>query len=130
MNGIFKMKKSILLLSLVFGLFGSAFANQIDNLKQGCDIGNGTSCSILGLRYSKGQGVKPDDFKAVMYWQKACGLDNGVGSFNLGLTYEYGQGVKPDDFKTVMYWQKACGLDNGVGSFNLGLMYEYGQGVR
>jgi hypothetical protein len=43
----------------------------------------GSGCSLLGLMYEEGKGVKQDDFKAVKFFQKACDLNNGTFWKNL-----------------------------------------------
>jgi hypothetical protein len=70
-------------------------------------LNTGRGCSNLGISYAKGKGVKQDDFKAVVFFQKACGLNDGGGCSNLGVSYEYGKGIRKSGIKALEYYGKA-----------------------
>lgn len=95
-------------------------------LKKACDLNDGRACTILGVIYKHGQGVKKlypmatqgvkkDYLKAKKYFSKACELNDRHGCYNLGMTYMNGQGVKKDYLKAKRYFQKACSLNESFG---------------
>ncbi|HHF3780583.1 TPA: tetratricopeptide repeat protein, partial [Haemophilus influenzae] len=59
--------------------------------------GNASVQFNLGLMYSKGQGVKQDDFEAVKWYRKAAEQGHAKAQYNLGNMYANGRGVKQDD---------------------------------
>lgn len=105
----------------VFGYFyyaPSYYANKCgvddpDACLKACDLNVASSCTVLGIQYAEGNGVKQDYQKANEFYQKACDLDEGRACFNLGNQYYNGNGIKQDYQKANELYQKGCNLDDG-----------------
>ncbi|SMM99363.1 TETRATRICOPEPTIDE REPEAT FAMILY PROTEIN [uncultured Candidatus Thioglobus sp.] len=126
------MKKFIVLVVLCFGFNTMVLADRADDLRQSCDLGNGSSCQHLGVVYK----LKKDHLQASKFYKKAakahktaCYSGSVSGCMSLALIYEYGTGVK-DKFKVIESYKKACELGDDRGCHVLGVMYERGKGTR
>lgn len=75
--------------------------------KISCESNTYESCSLLGLMYENGEGVKKDEKLAVELLLKACSGDNSNGCFHLGTYYE-----RTNKKKATQYYQKSCDLGN------------------
>ena len=53
----------------------------------GCNLGDGGSCSHLGVNYQMGNGVLADINKAKEFFQRACDLNIGIACQNLANLY-------------------------------------------
>ena len=84
----------------------------------------------LGLMYSKGRGVKQDDFEAVKWYRQAAEQGYAQAQYNLGVMYYNGRGVKQDDFEAVKWYRKAAEQGDADAQANLGSAYGAGRGVR
>ena len=140
------MRKLFLCTTVCLFLSNTTFANDADlcisnfesksytdafrYCEKACNLDNGLGCSVLGVLYAEGKGVRQDYQQAKTYFEKACNLDEVRGCFNLGVLYCRGDGVRQDYQQAKTYYEKACNLDEGQGCYNLGVLYENGQGVR
>lgn len=76
------MKKIMVLLVLVFGVYANAFADKITDSKENCEGGNSKTCFNLGWMYNQGKGVKQGNSEAVEFYKKACDLKSQTGCDN------------------------------------------------
>lgn len=60
-----------------------------------CDKGSPQSCTILGFKYEKGDGVKQDEAKAMSIYKKACDGNDLDGCTGYG--YTLSKSDKPDE---------------------------------
>jgi hypothetical protein len=77
-------------------------------LQSECDHNNFESCTVLGLKYFKGDGVKVNKSKTITLFTKACDNDFKEACTNLGMLYYYGDGVKEDKDKGIALLTKSC----------------------
>lgn len=97
--------------------------------QQACDGGDMTSCDVLGLMYSTGEGVPQDLTRALVLFQRACDGGQMPGCDNLGIMYEAGAPVPPDPARAARLYQRACDGGRLSGCGHVGLLYETGVGV-
>lgn len=83
-------------------------------LQLACDAEESSyfSCNLLGMKYSKGLGVKKNNKKAFDLFEKACKGDDMDGCSNLGISYYNGDGVKRNSTKAKELLKKACDGEN------------------
>lgn len=93
------------------GISGAGEPNP-QQLQAAREKGDATSCSNLGVMYTKGQGVKRDDKLAAALYRKACGGGIAGGCFNLGVMYDDGREVEQVRAQAVNFFGKACDLKN------------------
>ena len=58
---------------------------------------------LLGVMYSKGEGVPKDDAAAAKWYRKAAEQGYAAAQFNLGVMYANGEGV-PEDYVRAFAW--------------------------
>ncbi len=75
--------------------------------EMGCNLGDGGSCSHLGVNYQMGNGVLADINKAKEFYQKACDLKDGLTCKSLANLYRLEKNI---DSAAINY-EKACNLD-------------------
>ena len=98
--------------SLVCFEMGLEYNNKGDYKKaneyyeMGCNLGDGGSCSHLGINYKNGNGVLADINKAKEFFQRACDLNIGIACQNLANLYWL---EKKIDSAAINY-EKACNL--------------------
>jgi hypothetical protein len=102
---------------------------SITDLQHAAEQGDAAAQTQLGLRYRKGEGVAPDNTKAVEWYRKAAEQNHAEAQAYLGFMYMTGRGIRRDDAEAVRYSRLAAEQGNPVGQFNLGLMYLSGRGV-
>ncbi|MBF0928636.1 MAG: SEL1-like repeat protein, partial [Campylobacter concisus] len=99
--------------SLVCFEMGLEYKNKGDYKKaneyyeMGCNLGNGESCTNLGVNYQMGNGVLADIDKAKDFFQKACDLKIGIVCQKLAFMY---WSEKKIDSAAINF-EKACNLD-------------------
>jgi uncharacterized protein len=79
-----------------------------------CDAGDMEACYSLGGWYVIGAGVKEDDARGIMLWQKACDAGHGFSCGKLASAYLQGEyGVKKDEAKgTALLAKSTCLLED------------------
>ena len=118
-------------LSLFAGVISvSAMALDFNQVQKAANQGDAAAQYNLGYMYSKGEGVRQDDAKAVEWYQKAANQGDANAQTNLGVMYINGEGVQQDDAKAVEWFTKAANQGFSSAQTNLGLMYSSGQGVK
>ncbi|MBR5705729.1 MAG: sel1 repeat family protein [Deltaproteobacteria bacterium] len=79
----------------------------------GCRGDNAGSCTNLGVKYEKGEGVSQSVSKAAELCEKACNLgEHEHGCTNAGMMYMDGNGVARDKVKAFEFFEKGCAAGN------------------
>jgi hypothetical protein len=84
-----------------------------EDFRRSADQGLSNSQAMLGILYSKGEGVPKDPAKAVEWFQKAADQGDPLGCVGIGMAYEKGVGGMPKDKQKAIEWYKKAG-DNPV----------------
>jgi hypothetical protein len=104
------------------------FSRAAEFYRQACEAGDNPSCLNLGIDYSTGNGVLPDQGQAADYFRKACEGGNAAGCYNLGVDYHQGAGVGKNDAQAASLFRKGCEGGNADACANLGVFYNAGIG--
>ena len=81
---------------------------------------------MLGLMYSKGQGVPWDDKAAMQWYRRAAEQGYAGAQAELGLMYYHGRGVPKDEKAAVQWYRRAAKQGHADAQFHLGWIYYYG----
>lgn len=112
---------SAMILALLFGIVCSAIAsdNFYENnlLSKATNQGDAFSQYEVAIYYLKGEVIRQDYSKAILYLKKSANQKNIHSQFELGLLYDTGESVKQDKTHAKEWYGKAC--DNG---YRLGCM--------
>ena len=94
---------------LCMGISVSLGAGDVEDYQKACDGGYAGGCSALAFMHEEGQGVKPDDAKAVKLYAKACEGNDFKGCHRFGMMYKKGLGGTEENFlKAKEFFIKAC----------------------
>lgn len=130
----YAIKLLVVLSVMTFGVMGasnlSAAQEKVDELRHQCDLGNATSCGMLGSSFEYGLFVPQNYVEAAKLYRKACRLGDQVYCNGLGELYRNGLGVQQDHWQASALFRSACELNDTYSCFNLGLQYASGQGVQ
>lgn len=85
---------------------------------------------ILGIMYSRGNGVSIDDGQAFYWYKNAAYAGDSDAQYLLGESYYAGKGVEKNLEQARLWWQKAAISGNAGGEFALGCLYFKGEGVK
>ena len=107
------------------GDYVSAF-NELTPL---AESGNVQAQRILGLLYSRGDGVEKNLPEAFKWWQRAAAKGDAVAQFSLGRMYHYGQGITKDPSEALRWYRLSADQGNSWAQGTLGIIYETGDGV-
>ena len=55
------------------------FEKAVPICKEGCSLGFGSDCYVVGVLYHNGRGIRLDYRKAKAYYEEACNLNEGHG---------------------------------------------------
>lgn len=83
------------------------YEQAIDVLQPLADQGNAEAQLMLGIFYSKGQGVEQDYNKAASLFRRAADQGNKKAKYNLGLSYALGRGVPQDQDQAQKWFMRA-----------------------
>lgn len=86
----------------------------------------------LGIRFSNGEGVPVDIFKAIQWYEKAAAQNEPSASLNLSMIYTAGVGVPVDVIQAIAWMEKEAAIkswEQTVALMTLGDIYRYGMGV-
>lgn len=93
------------------------------------EAGDAKAQNFLGFMYHEGKGVKQDNTKALMWYQKAAEQGMANAQYSLGVLYGHKLIDKQDYTKALMWYQKAAEQGFAHAQANLGIMYYEGYGV-
>jgi TPR repeat protein len=93
--------------------------------------GSAGAMGHLGNMYLKGEGVAPDELKALYWFEKSADeSDNAEGMKLIGDVYHEGQGAVAQDQQKAVYWYEKAAASGSAGAMRqLGDMYHKGEGV-
>ena len=83
----------------------------------------------LGLIYARGEGITPNDDKAIHWWKKAAQRGSPHAEMMLGLFYNLGRGVGRSEQEAVNWYLKAAKFGNTNAIYNLAVLYYNGLGI-
>ena len=87
--------------------------------------------ALLGVIYSEGVGVAPEDAALAAHWyQKSAEQGHLEAQLILGGMYLEGQGVAPDSAEGIRWIEKAANRHSGPAQLVLGSVYILGKGVE
>src|SRR5437763_295274 len=89
------------------------YATALRLLRPIADQGDAMAQSVVGILYSKGEGVPQNDGEATRWYRKAAEQGNAMAQFELGELYQEGQGI-PQDYAEAAKWYRK-GLPSGTG---------------
>jgi TPR repeat protein/CHAT domain-containing protein len=112
------------------GWVSAAPAGAVKDLEIACENGNADACNQAGLRYSNGQDVREDEFRATELYLRACDLGHAWGCYNAGCQYWAGDGAEADDPTALPLFEAACEQDIGDACDLAGLLLVQGEGVE
>ncbi|RIB27682.1 kinase-like domain-containing protein [Gigaspora rosea] len=99
-------------------------------------MGNAISTCNVGYFYHSGIGVKKDEHKALIYYQKAAEMgdfaetDNAAGIISVGHCYQHGIGVEKDDHMAFISYRRSVEMGNAVAICFVGYCYQHGVEVE
>ena len=108
----------------------SAMAADFNQTQRLANQGDALAQAMLGVMYSKGEGVPLDYSKAAQWIEKSANQGYVEAQARLGLMYTQGEGVRQDYTKARQWYEKAANQGSVEAQFILGWMYYKGEGVR
>ncbi len=93
------------------------YATALEELLPLAEQGDAGALFILGLMYSKGEGVPHDYVEAMRWYRLAAEQSYSAAQFNLADMYKYGKGATQDYVQAYMWWSVAGA--NGFEEANL-----------
>ncbi|MCB1783826.1 MAG: sel1 repeat family protein [Alphaproteobacteria bacterium] len=104
--------------------------SYLERLESKALAGDANAMFRMGNNYKYGyNGLKPDNTKAIEWYEKAISHGDADAMNNLGVMYKAGEDIEQDYSKAIELFEKATVLKNGKAFSNLGSMYQDGKGV-
>lgn len=100
-----------------------------DECRSQCELGDPSSCAILGSMLEAGVGVARDLGAAAAFHEAACEANVAYSCSRLGVMFFYGNGVAQDQPLAAELFNHACSMGDGDGCNNLGMVLAMGTGV-
>ncbi len=72
--------------------------------RKAADQGHELAQLMLGLCYSRGEGVVKDEVEAVKWYRKAADQGDAAAQYQLGVCYAKGEGVLKDEIESYAYF--------------------------
>jgi PAS domain S-box-containing protein len=91
--------------------------------------GDSRAQSLLGLIYSKGYGVQPDEAEGMKWYRRAADQGDADAQLEIGDRYYKGRGAPQDYSEAGRWYHLAANRGNAVAQYNLGISYARGEGV-
>jgi uncharacterized protein len=102
---------------------------SVSALQQRAAAGDAQAQFDLGHAYEEGNGVAPDDEKAVQWFRKSAEQGNAQAENSLGVMYALGRGVTRDREEAVRWYKKAAKTGLPDAMYNVAISYYNGEGV-
>jgi len=106
-----------------------AYAKAARAYERAAAQGSSEARRRLGLMYYHGEGVRPDNRRAVELFASAAAAGDVESASDLGRMYEFGLGVEQDDQRAATWYRRAAELGDPAAQFRVSVMYYQGQGV-
>ena len=123
------MKKLFIILTIFILSFGCVRGSEFDRLLKKAENGNAVAQCEVGMRYLKGNGVKPNIEEASKWTEKAAEQKCAKAQFNLGVFYNTGIGREKDYEKGIQWMEKAAKNGYPKAQSNIAYMYFFGYGT-
>ncbi|MCS3903780.1 TPR repeat protein [Methylohalomonas lacus] len=108
----------------------TAFAADLEALRERAEAGSSHAQTELGYLYHTGEGVEQDYQVALDWYRRAAEQGQPDAQYNLGVAYAFGHGVDPDPVQASEWYRRAAEHGQPVAAFSLGLAHLQGDGVR
>jgi len=105
------------------------YSTAFSELKPLAEQGMAAAQFIIGMMYSKGDGVAQDFKQGVKWIRKAAEQGNMGAQYSLATFYDTGLGVVKDDKQDVKWLRKSAEQGYMDAQFDLGRSYLHGHGV-
>lgn len=102
---------------------------RADKFYQAAAMGYAPAQNSLGECYHYGQGVSPNESKAVEWFWKAAGQAETEAQFNLANCFFYGHGVAQNYTEAARWYQMAAEQGQPHAQYMLARCFAYGWGV-
>lgn len=102
--------------------------NQIKTLQNKAEKGDAESQYLLGIRYSKGNGVPIDKEKAFNLYLSAADLGNMNAQYSAASCYSYGKGTEINKEKAFEFYLKSAEQGFDKAQFAVAHFYQFGLG--
>ena len=91
--------------------------------------GDSRAQSLLGLIYSKGQGVQRNEAEAMKWYRRAADQGDADAQVKIGDMYLEGRAVAQDYSEAGRWYRFAADHGNAAAQYYLGILYAKGEGV-
>lgn len=108
---------------------GPNYGLAIKWLNKSAELGSLWAQTQLGMIYSLGKGVIPDQAQALKWFRRAAEKEYDSAQFILGKVYWSGLGVPRNQTEAVSWYRKAADQGHTQAQFDLGRAYWSGRGV-
>jgi TPR repeat protein len=105
------------------------YATALLLLRPLADQGTARAQIILGVMYSRGQGVAQNYDEAMKWYRRAADQGDAAAQTALGAMYANGVGVPQDHAKAMEWFRKAADQGFADAQNDLGSIYDRGSGV-
>jgi TonB family protein len=103
---------------------------DLSQVQAKAEAGDAKAQTQIGLALASGDGVSPDEARAVEWFRKAANQGDAAGEYYLGEMCFSGRGIEKDEKEAAVWLQKAADQHEPRALFNLGGMYLNGAGVK
>ena len=108
-----KLLKVVLCAALALGLSVTAFADEIDDIKQGAEQGIGWCQTWLADLYLRGERGLPKDINKAIYWYKRAAAAEGSSSYGaLALIYGFKAPPELRSKGKQLYWSRKAAAND------------------
>lgn len=94
-----------------------------------CELGDGASCTSLGLLFSEGRGTAQDPMSAASLFERSCGEGDASGCAYLAMAYIEGAGVTANLEHGIELYERACDANVGFACNNLATVMEFNTSI-
>lgn len=110
-------------------VYANSDADRVQYLEMLAANGDKFAQNELGERFSRGEGVPPNEEKAVELFQAAASQNHPRAQFNYAYMLSVGRGIPEDDSLAFEWFRKAALQGDGLAQFTMGILYAEGIGV-
>ena len=126
---IHKFIKTLVTLSMLFGLTVSSWATDFSSTEMLAMQGDLKAQNQLGKMYVTGEGVSEDYSKAFEWFYSSAHQGYSGAQYNLGQMYLDGIGVTQNEVEAFRWFMKSAVQADDEAQFTVGALYRDGRGV-
>ena len=101
----------------------------IDQISKVAEQGNAEAQTMLGLMYSRGDGVRQNHLKAMRWCRKAADQGHAEAQVQVAAMYNRGEGVPKSAIESANWFRKAAEQGHTMAQTLISMMYMAGHGV-